>query len=89
MSAWGLNWNSHTNPRAGFSSGYHSQHGLGDSSFPKTSFHSQSVSITSSVPAAGYYRSSSGPTPPDSTVPDPQGDSDEDVLDAIVEWQSI
>jgi len=83
MNSWNQNWryNAQVNSKVGFSSGY----------FSRLGFQSQPVSGSSSLPFSGFC-SSSGlelTSPPDSTVADTQDESEEDVLDAIVDWQSV
>lgn len=91
MNSWSQNWrySAQVNSKVGFSSGYHSHPGI--NSFSRLGFQSQPGSGSSSLPFSGFC-SSSGlelTSPPDSTVADTQDESEEDVLDAIVDWQSV
>ena len=91
MNSWSQNWrySAQVNSKVGFSSWYHSHPGI--NSFSRLGFQSQPGSGSSSLPFSGFC-SSSGlelTSPPDSTVADTQDESEEDVLDAIVDWQSV
>ena len=91
MNSWSQNWrySAQVNSKVGFSSWYHSHPGI--NSFSRLGFQSQPGSGSISLPFSGFC-SSSGlelTSPPDSTVADTQDESEEDVLDAIVDWQSV
>lgn len=90
MNSWSQNWrySAQVNSKVGFSSGYHSHQGI--NSFSRSGFLSQPVSGSSSLPCSGFSSSSGLElTSPDSTVTDTPDESEDDVLDAIVDWQSV